>query len=154
MGVATVLRLNATRFDFSAMRLCSHHRETVFAFLRRFQFESNSFSCGFRSGECQNSEERAAMIAQAIPTTTVMKRAHSSCMNPPALNTRCKPELIGFALEQASLPVAQTIQCTLRDTCSDLTTSDQTNLSRSKNRTASRGAFSRLVVLPKTRGKR
>jgi hypothetical protein len=91
MEVATVLRLNATRFDFSAMRLCSHHRETVFAFLRRFQFESNSFSCGFRSGECQNSEERAAMIAQAIPTTTVKKRAHSSCMNPPALNTRCKP---------------------------------------------------------------
>ena len=48
--------------------------------------------------------------------------------------------------------MAQTIQCTLRDTCSDLTTSDQTNLSRSKNRTASRGAFSRLVVLPKSSG--
>jgi hypothetical protein len=40
------------------------------------------FSCGSRS-RGQNRDERAAMTAHAIPTTTRMKRAHSNCMKPP-----------------------------------------------------------------------
>ena len=32
-------------------------------------------------GQTENSEERAAIIAQAIPTTTAMKRAHSRRQN-------------------------------------------------------------------------
>jgi len=53
-----------------------------FAFFNRFQLEINSFSCGFRS-RGRNRDERAAMTAHAIPTTTRMKRAHSNCMKPP-----------------------------------------------------------------------